>query len=135
MFVNVETFLLDALVNTQTVQLLDAEEQGDTTGGSPEVDDEDTEALGSEKSPSTSIESTVAGREQTCHQSTENTTDTVYRAGTHRVVDMQLVVDELDGIDQYDTTDKTNDDGSNRRYEVTASRDAYQSCQHTVQGQ
>ena len=44
MFVNVETFLFDALVNTQTMQFLDAVEQSDTTDGCPKVYNKDSEA-------------------------------------------------------------------------------------------
>jgi hypothetical protein len=38
MFVNVETFFLYALVNTQAMQLLDTEEQSESTSSSPKVD-------------------------------------------------------------------------------------------------
>ena len=78
MLVNIKTFLLDALVHTQAMQLLDAVEQGKSTGGSPEVDNEDTKALGSEKSPSVTVEGTTTCREQTRHQRAENTADTMH---------------------------------------------------------
>ena len=78
MFVNVEAFLLDALVNTQAVQLLDAIEQSDTTGSCPKVDDEDTKQLCAEESPAVTVESTIRSRQQTRHQSTQNTADTMY---------------------------------------------------------
>ena len=63
MLVNVEAFLFNALVNTQAMQLLYAVEQGETTGGSPEVDDEDAKALGTEETPAVAIEGTIGGRE------------------------------------------------------------------------
>ena len=78
MFVNVETFLLDALVDTQAMQLLDAVEQNESTDSSPKVDDQDAKALSAEKSPAASVESAIRGRQQTCHQRTQNTADTVY---------------------------------------------------------
>ena len=78
MFVNVEAFLFDTLVDAQAVQFLDAVEQGETTGGSPEVDDEDAEQLSTEESPAVTVESAVRSREQTRHQRTQNTADTVY---------------------------------------------------------
>ena len=56
----------------------------------------------------------------------------MHAAGTNGVVDVQLVVDEFNGIDEHNATDKTNDSGTKRRYEVTASRNAYQSCQYAV---
>jgi hypothetical protein len=77
MFINVETFLLDALVNAQAVQLLNAIEENDTTGSSPEVNDQDAKALSSEESPSMTIESTIRGRKQTRQQRSQNTTDTM----------------------------------------------------------
>ena len=63
MFVNIETFFFNALVNAQAMQFLDAIEQGETTGGSPEVDDEDAIALGTEETPAVAIEGTIGGRE------------------------------------------------------------------------
>ena len=78
MLVNVETFLLDTLVDTQTVQLFDAKEQSKTTGSSPKVDDEDAKAFSAEESPAVALESTVRGRQQASHQGAKNTTDTMY---------------------------------------------------------
>ena len=56
MFVDIETFLFNALVDAQAVQLLDAVEQGESTGGSPEVDDQDAKALSTEESPAVTVE-------------------------------------------------------------------------------
>ena len=49
-FVNVETFFLNSFVDAQTVQFLDAIEQGESAGSCPEVDNEDAEALCAEES-------------------------------------------------------------------------------------
>ena len=114
MFVDIETFLLNTLTNAQTVYLLDTIEEDETTGSSPEVDDEDTKQLSTKETPAEAVEGTVARREQTSHQCAEDTTDTMYRAGTHRVVDVQLVIDELDGVHQDDTTGQTNDNSTHR---------------------
>ena len=78
MLIHVETFLFNALVDTQAVQLLDTKEQGDTTGCSPEVDDQNTESLSTEESPAASVESTVRRRQQARHDGTQDTADTVY---------------------------------------------------------
>ena len=59
MFIDVETFFFDSLVYAQTVQLLDAIEQDETTGGSPKVDDQNSETLGTEEPPTMTIESTI----------------------------------------------------------------------------
>ena len=59
MFVNIQSFVLNAAINAQTMQLLDAIEQDKATGGSPEVDDQDAEALRPEESPSMTIEGPV----------------------------------------------------------------------------
>ena len=135
MFVNIETFLFDSLVNAQAMQLLDAVEQGETAYSSPEVDDQDTEALSTEESPASSIESAVRCRQQTRHQRTKNTTHTVYRRSTNRIVNVQFMVDKLNGEDEHDTADKANNYCSYWRYEVTACRNTNQSCQHAVQRQ
>ena len=78
MLVNVETFFLDTLVNAQAVQLLDAVEQDETTGCCPKVDDQDAKRLSAEEPPTASVECTVRGREQTCHQRAKDTADAVY---------------------------------------------------------
>ena len=78
MLINVEAFLFDALVDAQAVQFLDAVEQGEATGSSPEVDDQYAKALSTEESPAVTVESTIRSRQQTCHQRTQDTTDTVY---------------------------------------------------------
>ena len=59
MFVNIQTFVLNATVDAQTMQLLDAIEQDKATGGSPEVDDQDAEALRTKESPTMTIECTI----------------------------------------------------------------------------
>ena len=78
MLVDVETFFLDAGIHTKSVQFLDAVEEEKTASGCPEVDDENTEALSTEETPTASVEGTVACREQTCHQGTEDTANAVY---------------------------------------------------------
>ena len=133
--VDVKTFLLDARLNTQTVQFLDAIEEDETACSSPEVDDEDAEALSGEESPTATIEGAVARREQTCQQGTEDTANTVYRRSTYRVVNVKLVVDELNGEHQHDTTNETNDNSTNRRNEVATSGDTHETCQDTVEGE
>ena len=135
MFIDIKSFFLDTGTDTQAVQLLDAVEQDETAGGCPKVDAENAEALGAEESPSMTIESSVRSGEQTCHQCAEDTADTVYRRSTHGVVDVQLMIDKLDGIDQHQSTDESDDDGSERRHQVAACRDSHQSGQHTVQRQ
>ena len=59
MFVDVEAFLFDALVDAQAMQFLDAIEQGESAGSSPKVDDEDTETLSAEESPAVTVERTI----------------------------------------------------------------------------
>ena len=135
MFIDIKSFFLNTGSDTQAVQLLDAVEQDETAGGCPKVDAENAEALCAEESPAMTIESSVRGGEQTCHQRTEDTADTMYRRSTHGVVDVQFVVDKLDRIDQHQSTDESDDDGSERRHQVAACRDAHQSGQHTIQRQ
>ena len=112
MFIDVEAFLFNSPVNAQAMQALDTIEKRETAGGSPEVDNEDAEALGTEESPSVTIESAVGGRKQPSHQGAEDTAYTVYRRCTYWVVDMQRVVDKLNCIDEHQTTDQSYDDGS-----------------------
>jgi len=135
MLVNIEAFFLNSVTYAQTMQFLDAIEQGETTDSSPKVDDQYAKALGSEESPAVTVEGTIGRREQACHQGTQNTTHTVYTGSTNRIVNVQFVVDELDGIDQYQTASQSDDDSTNRRYKITTRCNTYQSGQHTVKGQ
>ena len=59
MFVNIQSFVLNAAVDAETVKFLDAIEQDKATGGSPEVDDQDAEALRPEESPTMTIECSI----------------------------------------------------------------------------
>ena len=112
MLVDIQTFVLDTGGNTQAVDLLDSKEEDDTAGSSPEVDHQNTEALSSEEAPAVTIERTVAGREQTCEQCTQDTTDTMNRACTYRVVDVQYMINELDREYQDGTADKTDNNST-----------------------
>ena len=76
--VDVESFVLDALVDTQAVQALDAVEEDNAAQGYPEVDDQDAEQLGSEESPSVAVEGSIADGEQSCHECAEDTANTMY---------------------------------------------------------
>ena len=59
MFVDVQSFLLDATIDAQTVQTLDAVEQDEAAQGCPEVDAKDAEALSTEESPAVTVEGTA----------------------------------------------------------------------------
>ena len=78
MLVDIETFFLNSLVNTETSNLLDSPEEDDTCYGCPKVDAEDTEALSTKEAEATTIESTTVEGEETGHQGTEDTTNTMY---------------------------------------------------------
>ena len=78
MFVDIETFLFDAFVNTQTVQLLNAEEQDESTGSSPKVDDQYAKALCTKEAPTATIEGICLCGQQTGHDGTQDTANAVY---------------------------------------------------------
>ena len=78
MFVNIQTFLFYSCTDAQAMQTLDAIEQCESAGGSPEVDDQNAKALSTEESPAVTVEGTVRSRQQTCHQRSQDTADTVY---------------------------------------------------------
>ena len=99
MLVNVQSFVLNTGRHPKAVKFLDAKEEKEAAGSSPEVDDKNAEAFSPKEAPAVAIERAVARREQAGHQRAENATDTMNGAGTDRVIDMQHVVDELDGKD------------------------------------
>ena len=78
MLVDIQSFILDAGRNTQAVQLLDAEEEEETAGSSPKIDDEHAEALGSEEAPAVTVQSAVRGGEQARHERTQDAANTMY---------------------------------------------------------
>ena len=110
MLIDVETFLLDSLVNTETANLLDRVEEDDTCNGRPSVDAKDTEALCAKESEATTIEGTTVDGKETCHQGTKDTTYTMYRTCTNWVVNVKLGVDELDREHENDTSQETDDE-------------------------
>ena len=110
MLVDVETFFLNALVNTQTGNLLDAVEEDESCHCCPKVYADDAEHLSTEESEATAVEGATVEGEETCHQGSEDTTDAMNGAGTNRVVNVELGVDELNAIDKDDTCQETNDE-------------------------
>ena len=78
MLIDIETFFLNSLVNTETSNLLDTPEEDNTCYGCPKVDAKDTEALSTEESEATTIEGATIKSEETSHQGTEDTTNTMY---------------------------------------------------------
>ena len=77
MLVDIQTFFLDSLINTETSNLLDTPEEDDTCSSCPKVDAEDTEALCAEETETAPIEGTTIKGEETCHLGTEDTTYTL----------------------------------------------------------
>ena len=126
MFVNIQSFILDAGIDAKAVDLLDGIEKQDATSGCPEVDDKYAEGFCSKESPAVAVESAIGCGEQTCQQSAKDAADTVYGACAHRVVDVQDVVNELNGIDKYGATHKSDDHCSDGRNEVATGSDAHQ---------
>ena len=59
----------------------------------------------------------------------------MHTRSTDGVVDVQTVVDELDGINQHQSADKSDDDSTEGRNKVAASCYAHQTSQYTVQSQ
>lgn len=111
--VDVKSLFLNALVNTESDSMLDGPEEYDTAGGCPSIYTEYTEGLCTEETEAVAVESALTGGEQAGQQSTENTVDPVHRAGTDRVVDMKLLVNELNSERQSDTAAATDDDRTN----------------------
>ena len=132
MLIDIQSLFLDTRLDTKAVQFPDAEEQDDATGGCPEVDDEYAEALRTEEAPAMTIESTVAGGEQSRHQGSEYSAHAMHRRSTNGVVDMQDMVDKLDGKYQHHATHQSDDDSAQGVNEVAPCRDAHQTSQHAV---
>ena len=126
MFVNVQSFVLNTGRHPKAMKFLDAKEEKEAAGSSPEVDDKDAEAFCPKETPAVAVESAIGCGEQTCQQSAKDAADTVYGACANRVVDVQDVVNELNGIDKYGATHKSDDHCSDGRNEVATGSDAHQ---------
>ena len=135
MLIDVETLFLDSLIDSQTRNLLDSEEQDYTGNGCPCVDGENTKALCPEESETATIECTAVKGEQTSEDGAENTADTVYRTCTDGVVNVKFGVDELDREYQYYTSGQTDDGSTERTNQVASCCDGYKSCKHTVESE
>ena len=70
--VDVEAFLLDALVYTQSAELVDALEEDEAHDCRPNVDDNDAEALCPEEAETATIQGATVNGEETCHQRAED---------------------------------------------------------------
>ena len=112
MFIHIQSFILDARRNTQAVQFLDTIEEDDATGSCPEVYDKYAKRFGSEEAPAVTVESSVAYRQQTSHQCSENTTNTVNTGGTNGIVNVEFVINELNAENQHCAADETDDDST-----------------------
>ena len=112
MLIDIKSFFLNALINTQSMNILYTPEQDDTASRRPKIDGQNTEQLSPKEGEAMSVKQTFGYREQTGKQGTEDTADTMYGTGTDGIVYMQFLIDELNGEDQYDTTDNTNDNSS-----------------------
>ena len=112
MFIDVQPFVLNASRNTQAMDLLDGKEEYDTAGGCPQVDNQNPKQFGTEETPTVAIQSTIIDGEQTCHQCAKYAADTMHRACTNGVVDVQHMVDKFDGKYQHRTADETDNDST-----------------------
>ena len=135
MLVDVQAFVFDAGRNTQAMQFLNSIEENKATSGCPEVDDKDAEAFCTEEAPAMTVESTIGRGEQARQQCAENAANTMNGGCAYRVVDVQSVVDELDGKDEHRSADEADDDSTYRRDDVATGGDAHKTCQNTVQSQ
>ena len=135
MLINIETFLFNTLVDTQTLECLDAIEKDKTSGSSPHVDHQYSENLGTEEAPTATKQGTTISGQQTGHEGTENTTYAMYRASTYGVINMKFHIDELNGEDKHSTTYETDDHSSPGSHQIATSSDTHQTGQHTVEGQ
>ena len=59
MLINIQSFFLDASINTQADGVLQSIEERETTSRCPEVNDEDTECLSSEEAEAVPVEGAV----------------------------------------------------------------------------
>lgn len=129
-----ETFFFDTFRNAKSVNDVKAFEYDVAHDTSPSGNYEGSEQLSQEESPTTTVEKTVARAEESGENRSEETAHTVYRRGTHGIIDFQYMVDKVDGENHYNSTDGTDDDSSSGRNQVAAGRDTYQSGQNAVEG-
>lgn len=132
MFIDVEAFFLNALVDTQANGLLNAVEENETASSSPKVDNDNTENLSQEESGAMTVEPALTYREQSRQDGTEDTANAVDGACTNGVVDMKFLVNKFNGEHKYGTANGTNDNSTDRRNHVATGRDTYQTGQDAV---
>src|SRR5574344_1391100 len=115
MFIDIETFFLNALSNTQSVSILDAPEQKDSANGRPSVNCQNSKELCSQKTYAVTIKQSGRSRKQACQQSSKDSANAMYGTGSYRVVNMKFFINKLNGKNQHDATDSANGDGTDCR--------------------
>ena len=133
-FINIQTFVFDPRLDPQAVCFLDAEEQQHTANGRPKVDNGDAEALYAQEMPAAAVQQAAVRSQHTRQDRPQDAAHPVYGRCAHRVVDMQFMVDEFNGIHQHGSANQSDYDGAAGRYHVAAGGNAHQACQDAVQG-
>ena len=109
MFVDVQTLLFDAARYAQAVNLIQSLEDDESHGSGPDTDDYGSKQLCSEEAGTCSIEEPFGSGEETSEDGSCESANSVYRAGTYGVVNLQYLVDEIYGENHQDTADTTDD--------------------------
>ena len=135
MFVNIESFFFHPFRNAETVYDVESFEDEEAHTCRPCTYHEGTEYLCTQETCTCTVEETFAGGEKPREYGSEETADTMYGGGTYRVVNLKYLVDEFHREDHYDAADGTDDDCTQWGTRITPCRDAYQTCQDTVQGE
>lgn len=120
---HVEAHQLDVLLDAQAHRVLQGEEERDRGHRHPGEDGGDADHLAEELIRATPVEQAllpeplgVLPGEEPDGQRAEDAAHAVHRHGTHRVVDLEDTLDEVDGQHDQDAGHQADDDGRLRRH-------------------
>lgn len=111
-FCDIQTLEFFFLADTKAEHGLDDCHQYVTCAECPGEKDAYADELYAKLGKSAAVEQTTISIKETAGKSTPCTADTVDRRGTNGIIDLEHLVDELDGQDNQQTSEHTDNDGA-----------------------
>ena len=130
MFVNIKTFFLDDSVATQTMNPIYNIEDSKASDECKQSHCYCSDELSEDGAVCYSVDRRIY--EYSCQHCAKQTTDTVNRNSTNRVVNLAHLINKGNREAHHDAHCSTDKGCSTDAYAVSDSRDAHESCQYTV---
>ena len=134
-FIDVQAFFFDAAADSYALDFMHCEHNDPTQAECPDADAQNAKCLNSKQMCSASVEQSILGGEQTHAHSPYDSADSVNRNRSHRVVNPQLMLEELDRSGHSRAANGTDNCRSRHRHKVAACSNPHKSRKNTVANQ